>query len=199
MSKQFYVWKDRNCNGVDPEWVQLTGREYFRFIKDPANKERCFVTLDNGGDSDAGVIFMEATPEEYRKWRSEYRSHIRLLKQNMEFIEQQASLDAPLVDDEETNLHDVVADESVNVADEVSNQLDLETLREALKTLSPEEMQIINAYYFQNGGENSERKLASAMSIARSTLYDRRTKILKKLKNFSGQNRFSLASKEVEG
>ena len=58
MSSQFYVWKDRNCNGIDPEWVQLTGREYFRFIKDPVNKGRCFVMLGNGGDSDAGVIYM---------------------------------------------------------------------------------------------------------------------------------------------
>ena len=186
MSKQFYVWKDRNCNGVDPEWVQLTGREYFRFIKDPANKERCFVTLDNGGDSDAGVIFMEATPEEYRKWRSEYRSHIRLLKQNMEFIEQQASLDAPLVDDEETNLHDVVADESVNVADEVSNQLDLETLREALKTLSPEEMQIINAMFFDNDELLSDRRLAEKLKLSKSALHRRKEKIFKKIKNFSG-------------
>ena len=102
-------------------------------------------------------------------------------------------------EDEELSLHEVVADERVNVADEVSNQLDLEILREALKTLPPEEMQIINAYYFQDGGENSERKLASAMSIARSTLYDRRTKILKKLKNFSGQNRKFVPNKEVEG
>lgn len=186
MSKQFYVWKDRNCNGVDPEWVQLTGREYFRFIKDPANKERCFVTLDNGGDSDAGVIFMEATPEEYRKWRSEYRSHIRLLKQNMEFIEQQASLDAPLVDDEETNLHDVVADESVNVADEVSNQLDLETLREALKTLSPEEMQIINAMFFDNDELLSDRRLAEKLKLSKSALHRRKEKIFEKIKNFSG-------------
>lgn len=199
MSKQFYVWKDRNCNGIDPEWVQLTGREYFRFIKDPANKGRHFVLLDNGGDSDAGIIYMEATPEEYKKWRSEYRSHVRWRKQNLEFIEEQMSLDAPTEDDEETDLYDVVPDESVNVADEVTNQLDLEILREALKTLSHEEIQLVNELFSEESGGLSMRKLAASWNVANTTLIYRREKIFEKLQNFFVQNRIPLANRKVEG
>ena len=186
MSNQFYVWKDRNCNGIDPEWVQLTGREYFRFINDPANKGRCFVMLGNGGDSDAGVIYMEATPEAYRKWDIERQEWKRKQKRDQEYCECQRSLDELVDEDEELSLHEVVADERINVAEEADRRIDIENLREALETLSQEEMQIINALYFNNNESLSDRKLAKMLNLSKSALNRRKDKIFKKIRNFSG-------------
>ena len=66
MAKKFLVWKDKNCNGVNPEWLFLTGDEFYEFIQKEENKGRHFIKMppmDKGDDE----ITIEATKEEYDK------------------------------------------------------------------------------------------------------------------------------------
>ena len=199
MSKQFYVWKDRNCNGIDPEWVQLTGKEYYRFIKDPLNAGRYFVELGDESDHEAGVIFMEATLEDYKKWRSESRSHMRLHKINLEYIEHQCSLDEPAGDEEDVLLHELVADKNASVVEQVLRNSELLALRKVLNSLDSGELELINALYLRNSDMRSEREIATLLNIPQKTLNNRKKKIFEKIKKSLAQNRFLLASKEVEG
>lgn len=188
MSKQFYVWKDRNCNGVDPEWVQLTGREYFSFVSDPGNEGRYFVVLGDDGDENAGEIYMEVTPEDYRKWKNESRVSYRRQRRNAPYVECQRSLDETVGEDEELALHELVADENANLVEQAFHNLDLSTLREAMKSLDSDEIEIVSALYFSNQDQKSDRKIAQLLNLSPTTLNYRKIKTLQKLKNFFVQN-----------
>lgn len=57
MSKKYYlVWKDATCNGVNPEWIFMTGKDFYKFIKKTENKNRNFMTLDDRVCKDADII-----------------------------------------------------------------------------------------------------------------------------------------------
>lgn len=45
MSKKFFVWKNAAGDGADKEWIEMTGREFYQFIKRPENRHRCFMKL----------------------------------------------------------------------------------------------------------------------------------------------------------
>ena len=48
MESIFLVWKDKNCNGENPEWIHMTAKEFFEFKQKPENSERKFVQVNNG-------------------------------------------------------------------------------------------------------------------------------------------------------
>lgn len=43
MKKIFFRWKDENCNGINTEWVEMTGKEFLEFKRKPENKHRKFI------------------------------------------------------------------------------------------------------------------------------------------------------------
>ena len=45
MSKRYFRKRDPNCKAEDTEWIEMTGREYYRFVTAPENKRRFFMTL----------------------------------------------------------------------------------------------------------------------------------------------------------
>ena len=58
MYKRYFRKKDPCCGAAENEWIEMTGREYYRFIKAPENKGRWFI--------DMGNVVLECTEEEYR-------------------------------------------------------------------------------------------------------------------------------------
>ena len=63
---------------------------------------------------------------------------------------------------------------------QVERQLDLEHLKAFLKALSEDELEIINALYFCNLDELSERRIARKLGIPQKTLNCAKKRILKK-------------------
>ena len=47
MSKRYFRKKDPNCKAEDTEWIEMTGREYYRFVTAPENKRRFFIDMDD--------------------------------------------------------------------------------------------------------------------------------------------------------
>lgn len=79
MSNKYFVWKDPNCNGVNPEWIQMTSKLFKAFISEPENAKRKFIRIPIDPDvRSKGCYVLETTPDGYRKWdadrRREYRS-----------------------------------------------------------------------------------------------------------------------------
>ena len=182
MSKQYFVWKDPGCNGIDPEWIEMTAREFFLFRRVPENKKRFFVTLDDGGCEEAGILIMEATKEHYNEWRKERRAALRRKKRNEAFGATILSLDSLLGGDDDLTGHDVVPADLEDVESQVERRLDLERLRDFLSTLSEEEMNIINSLYLCNPDELSERKIAKLLGLPQMTLNSAKKRIFKKFK-----------------
>ena len=47
MKSIFLVWKDKNCNGENPEWIHMTAKEFFEFKQKPENSGRKFVQVED--------------------------------------------------------------------------------------------------------------------------------------------------------
>lgn len=74
MASMYFVWKDPNCNGIDPEWIQITRKQFNEFTRRPENKGRKFTrTPIDPENRFKGVYVVEATNEAYRKWDAGWR------------------------------------------------------------------------------------------------------------------------------
>ena len=47
MKKRFFAWKDANCDGKNPKWIEMSGKEFYAFKQLPGNYDRKFVALSD--------------------------------------------------------------------------------------------------------------------------------------------------------
>lgn len=187
MAKKYLVWKDRNCNGISPEWIEMTGEEFYAFISKDENKKRRFIVLNNRICEDADVIIMEANEAEYRKNKGE-RNHEEYLdryESQILFI----PLSAPLFENADLCYEDILADDAEPTEELLLRKEKNSLLREFFDTLSCEEQELLDWLYVRNQGRK-ESVLAREHGVSKQTLNDRKMRIRKKLKIFLGQNGF---------
>lgn len=188
MSKKYYLfWKDANCNGVNPEWIFMTGKDFYNFIKKPENKNRYFMTLDDRVCRDADIITMECTEEKYKEWRIQknHEDYLDRFENEHEFI----SINSYIPDSESMTYEEVIADESVDIEDDLMRVVKNQLLKVFFEGLSEKEKTLINILYIENNGKN-EFAIAKENGIAQQTLNNQKLALRKKLKNFLGKNGF---------
>ena len=182
MSKQYFVWKDPNCNGINPEWLELGAMEFYHFVNRPENKGRHFVTLGDDGEEEAGILVLEATLDVYKDWHKKSKAAARRASSNAAYKRVVVSLYDYIPESENLTYEDVIPSEDESVEDQAMKELELQRLRDFLRTLSEEEMDIINALYLCNPDELSERKIAKLLGMPQMTLNDAKKRIFKKFK-----------------
>ena len=176
MAKKFLVWKDKNCNGVNPEWLFLTGEEFYELIKKEENKDRHFIKMPPIDKSDDEII-IEANEVEYKKWLKEYKRSLYLYetRKNVEVISVNV-----FADEDDADLYEKTASDEESIEDVVEKSILIGKLHEAIEQLTDEEKEIIRLYYFAD--DATERSVATKMGMHYMTLHNKKTKILEKLK-----------------
>ena len=182
MENKYFVWKGRNCNGINPEWRELTPREYYAFVTASENKGRFFIDFNADCSEETSVLMMEVTAEEYADW--DRRRHRFNYRQEMEkeYEDSFVSLDQEVPNTEEMLFHEVVAVPDINTEGDALHQVELSSLRTNLDALAPVERDVIDALFFQNPDGLGERDVAAKMGIPRMTLSNRKKRIFEKLK-----------------
>ncbi|MBR3918470.1 MAG: hypothetical protein IKJ59_07015 [Clostridia bacterium] len=184
MKKLFFRWKDESCNGIKPEWVEMTGKEFIEFKRNPENKHRKFAEYIDEYQESATIV-MEVTQDSYNRWHCE--DVIRRRKRTERYVAgyKEISMDEEICGQniEDFTLHDVIADESVDVEKDVINLCEINHLREIFKKLSPEEMELIEALYLSEN-PMTERDYAKKIGLCHSGLHKRKIMVLKKIKKF---------------
>ena len=178
MAKKFLVWKDINCRGVNPEWLFLTGEEFYEFIQKEENKDRHFIKLPST-DKETDEIIIESTEKQYKDWRKEYDRSLYTQERNKNVEVVSVNM---FCDKDNADLYEKMKTDDESIEDVVEKSILIGKLREALKTLTEEERKIIEYYYFTEGA--TERSVAAQLGIHYMTLHSKKTKILEKLKNF---------------
>lgn len=75
VKKVFYRWKDAN----DHTWLEMTGKEYYKFKNSDEAKGRFFIAeVDPYFEAD--TIVHEATESEFKKWHTERTKYWQLRK-----------------------------------------------------------------------------------------------------------------------
>ncbi|MBA4507498.1 sigma-70 family RNA polymerase sigma factor [Clostridium sporogenes] len=86
-----------------------------------------------------------------------------------------------IIDGTDRSMEERLIDKAVDVEKLVVVKMQIEALNKALNKLSPEEMEIIQALFFD---EVPQRDLAKKLNISQGAVFRRKEKTLKKLKIF---------------
>lgn len=170
MPKRYFCKKDPLCKTEDIEWIEMSGREYYRFVIAPENKGRHFI--------DMGDVVLECTATEYRKYKAEDDHSKYLFDQEYGWTThslENLSREYGLCGEE------IIADMTQEVETEVIHRIEIKALYSALEHLDTKSLEMIHELYFANECK-TERELAQIASVSQNAIHKQKQKILKTLK-----------------
>lgn len=145
MAKKYFVWRDPACNGENVEWVELSGKEFYQMLKRRENKSRRFIRLGNDICTDADILFLETTEQQYIAWRREQNAHNYSMRNNATY--RTISLDCPIGEQEDSSLYDITANVSIDVEEDAIKMRLCERLRNILTQFTQEEYELLVEIY----------------------------------------------------
>ena len=169
MARQYF--RKRDPSAQIPEWIEMSGREFYQFVTSPEGQGRYFIDLDD--------YVLETSKEEYTSWRRD-KDHSDYLK------EQEAncvifSLYSDLIA-EYGNGESVLTDRPIGSENQISEYAKYKALHSAFASLDAESYELIYSLYL---GEEpkSLRKLSKERGTPVMTLQNRKKKILMHLRD----------------
>lgn len=201
MSNKYFIWKEEKCKGINPEWLEISGKEFYRLVSKPENAHRKFIKepIDPENIS-MGFFVLEVTKDNYNKFDalrkrnersedvlnanrkrhklSELTEGDELSKNVIPFV---ISFDAPVADEEELHYHDIVSDNG-DSEDFIVDKIQLSNIYMQTRTYSEFERSLLDELYFFNTDNKSEREFARKYNIPFATYLRKKEKLLKKLK-----------------
>lgn len=179
MATKFLVWANKACNGKNIQWKQISGFEFFRLIKQPANKNRFFIKLP-AEEWYEDEIFIESTQEQYVRWKKEENHKAYISKENQKF-QTISQYNYTLDDEDGIDILENIPDKQSNFEEIIEQTIMSNELHKALEMLTENEILLIN-YRYSN--KLTIRETAKKMGISKSNVEYREKNILEKLKNF---------------
>lgn len=183
MANKYYIWKDPDCNGTNPDWIEISGTQFFALGKDKTQK-RYFKRIDDGAEDGADVLILETTYEEYKDWHKKQESKRRKKKRQEQYKPQFISLD-DLVSDSEFTYSEVIPDVSVNVEDDVFADIENSMLKAIIKTLNDDEKNVLMIVKKSIEENISERKTCEKLGVDHLLFGQGKIKFSKKSKKVS--------------
>ena len=169
MYKRYFWMKDPKCRRDEIEWIEMTGKEFYRFVNSPEGRDRHFIDMDD--------VVLEASESEALDYRAEQNHRYYIQTQE----EGWSTLSIYDVGDENRcSGEEVVRDESQDVEAEAILHIEKAVLQNALHHLDSESYQLIHALYLADT-RKTLRQLSLESSIPVMTLQDRKKKILAQL------------------
>ena len=173
----YLVWKDPKCNGSNPEWVQLTRKQFHALVKSPECVGRYFERLGSTeADFSDGKYVMETTERRYKEYLKEKRHAQHLSDSNPGY---QVVSYHELEIFEDCYGEELLCDDSCNVEAECLNKILLESLRKHKGNLSSDELWLIDMIFEQ---ERSQPEVAELLGISHQAVSKRLGKLLEKLR-----------------
>jgi len=167
MKTTYLVWKDQSCNGINPDWQEITGQEFLALVRSPESNGRHFVKLFSvSGDGSDGCIVLESTKEKYLKWKREKRHREYLRDSNPGYT--QVSYHA-LETEEGCYGEELMRDEDCDVEAECFMKFEIEAVRAAVASLNEDERQMVE-YFYLSENQGTVRGYEELTGIPKSTV-----------------------------
>ncbi len=180
----YLVWVNPPRDGVNPDWKEITGKEFFALTRSPEAAVRYFIKLESTDeDGDDGRIVMESTKAEYREWRKEKDHSDYIRKNGDEKGYQTFSYHDYTTSDGDFYGEEILWDYACDVEKECLNVFAQEAVWAAVARLNEKDQRMIR-YLYLSDKPGTERGYSALTGIPYMTVHDRKTRILKRLKNF---------------
>jgi len=182
MKATYFVWKDPSCNGVNPDWREITGSDFYNLVRSLEGKGRFFVKIGavNEDEGDASIV-MESTKTEYVKWRKE-KDHSDYLREQQRLSGYQV-VSYNAMDTEYLSGEELLEDASIDIQADYIKSVERKTLKQALSLLTEDEYRLVD-YFYLSGSKGTVRQYSAMTGIPVMTVQNRKTAVLKKLRNF---------------
>lgn len=178
MKKVYLVWKDRNCNGVNPEWQELNGQEFYTFIKQPENKRRLFIKFHGENEQDCDIM-IESTEKAYVSWRKE-KDHHDWIREGQAAIGYQVVSYHAMETDDGCFGEELISDPKSKFENFIADKIVMEQLSNVLNALTQDEWWLIEKIYKE---EKSLSEVGELLGMSKVAIFKRLNKVLAKLKN----------------
>ena len=182
---KIYYIEDQNGKYASADgsrrFTRLEGKAAYDFLKSPQGKNRRFMKLVNT-EGEEDEINIEVHAEDMKAYRTYERREQYISDNVRENPYTIISLSYAECGDDEYP-EESLADEDVNVEEEVLHQIEIEILRRALDSLTEEDYALVCALYLQDK-PMTLRAYAKTLGVPFTTIDSRRKAILSKLKNF---------------
>lgn len=169
LHKRYFRKKDPACSPEEIEWIEMPGKEFYRFITSPEAEKHHFI--------DMGDIVLETTETQAQKYREEinHSYYIRTCGEG------HAPLSLYSVEDRNgCSGEEVAIDESQDVEYEAIKRIEAQALYAALAKLDPVSCKLILSLYLSKECK-TERELAEELGVSQAAISKRKKKILKTL------------------
>lgn len=173
---------------------KLSGKEAYDYLKEEAKKgiKHRFLKFEIEPPSpmkeDVGYepehpiepiiekVFVEVCPEQVKRIRKTERREQYVAQCEKDSGLETVSLYAPLTEQEDLPLEEMIAHPEISVEDNVLHEIELDMLRRALKTLSDDELVIIHDLYLADE-TLTERALGGKLGLSQKTINIRKQSI----------------------
>jgi len=181
MANKYLVWNDAACGGKNVEWIEMNGRDFFRFLNSSESSGRRFIMLGSDICPEADVIFIEATEAQYKDWYTDYCHHCYVKKAVPEAGP--LSLDMSFGDEEIASLHEIIADVTVHVESAAIQAALINILPYAISTLNQNRREAVTLKYFKYCGK-ADWEIAEILGIEEKAFVKRKNRALDDLRKF---------------
>lgn len=170
MKKRYFRKADPRNPDRQDQWLEMTGQEFYRFVRSPEGQRRHFI--------DMGNVVLEVSEAEAKVYRAECNHRYYLQEQEDGWST--VSLYA-LLDSVGRSGEDRLADEAAIIEETIFLQLELHQLRTALEALDTDSYDLIYTLYLAEKPK-SLRQLSRESGIPVMTLQDRKKRVLQRLR-----------------
>ena len=134
VARRYFRKKDPAAQESNPEWIEMSGQEFYRFITSPAGRGCFFIDMED--------VVIEAPKETYEEWRREQSRKNYRQNQAAKIGVKVLSLNSDEISERGSGV-DVIPDETVHVEEDAILSSEIRDLyHTALKTLERTNWQV---------------------------------------------------------
>ena len=183
MKTTYLIWKNPSCNGVNPDWQEITGQEFYALVRSSEGKNRYFIKLESEVDDGSdGKIILETTKTEYVNWRKD-KDHSDYIREHQQKIGYQIVSYHAFETDDGCSGEEFLEDTEVNIETDFIKSIEQGLIKEVLSQLTEDEYRLIE-YFYLSGKKGTVRGYSTITGIPVMTVQNKKTAILKKIKCF---------------
>ena len=170
LDTRYFRLKELECGSERIEWIEMTGREFYHFIKSPKGQGRHFI--------DMGDVVLESTEAQARQYKAEQNHRCYILAQEEGWS---ISSICTIADKSGYAGEEIIRDDTQDVEAEVIRRMERKALWSALRQLDEESRVLIQALYLADE-RKTEREIAQERGVSQVAIHKQKKKILQTLK-----------------
>ena len=185
MARKYYLLDEngtiKSADG-SKKYRLLEGQDLYEFLHSPQRKEKAFLKTE---DMNGNEIRIEIPSEHRTQYIKEVNRENYVRRTQTDLDIQVVSFNTVIIDGEEMAGEEAIPDDSQSVEEQIIEREEIDSLKDALRSLSEEELYIIKGLYLDTP-RRTELMLSNDLGVSQPAIHYRKLSILKKIKKFLG-------------